>query len=134
MLPHLRILTEILRDVDSNPSKSMMFFTGGSYKQHLTNTNMQQTPTPDCRWVLIVEILQHIDSTYDPGKDASERIDYHEVLARLNENFVSTQGLCWRTHDHHFHIDFHRYVLCPVTCLYEIVEYLERLVKEKYIV
>jgi hypothetical protein len=135
MLSQLKLLVNILRDIDSNPSQSMMFYTGGSYKQHLSNPNSNPPPTPDCRWILIVEALQHIDtSNPDATRDISHKEDHHEVLRKLNTGWQETQHLCWHSHDHHFHINFHQYVLCPVTCLYEIIEYIEKVIKEKYIV
>jgi hypothetical protein len=123
MLQQIKLLCEILTNIDNDPSKCMQFYTSGGYMSHRQNPATTQTPTSDCRWLLIVEALQHIDNE-----------NYHDFLRKLNADFVETQHLCWKSHDHHFHVDFHRYVLCPVTCLYEVVEYLNKLIKEMYIV
>lgn len=51
----------------------------------------------------------------------------NKELEYMNKIYLANQHLCWKSHEHHFHIAFVEYLTCPVTCLYEIVEWLEKI-------
>lgn len=47
----------------------------------------------------------------------------------LNEAFYDK---AWACHDIHFHNNFRHYLACPMTCLSEIVETLDRIIQERF--
>lgn len=52
-----------------------------------------------------------------------------EILSFLDERFYANT---WPLHDVHFHKNFEEYVYCPYTCLNEISECLEKILKEYF--
>lgn len=108
-------LTQILSSINDDPQKSLCYFTNSN--KYRTN---ETTPPPDCKWILIHEALNHLNISNK---------DKQEFLIELNLIYTYNQHLCWKSHEHHFHANFECYVNCPMTCLGEIVEFLEKVIK-----
>jgi hypothetical protein len=131
---HLQIkfLIDILNNIDSNPQQSMQFITSGGCK-YISTSPSNLSPSKDCRWTLIGEILhksQHIQMSNDNCGEVDMYIT--DIFTKLNDVYQHSQQYCWKSHEHHFHTNFEQYVNCPVTCISEISEYLERTLKEMY--
>ena len=129
MKEYLTDLYRMLDEIDNNPNKSLLFFTTSMPTTTLTNK-----PPDTCRFDLIVDILH--SSIYNRTQLQSMD-DIHknteEILRSIDNKYQKNQHFCWRSHDYHFHKSFEEYVNCPVTCLCEISEYLNKLNKECYV-
>lgn len=124
MLQHrLQHLISVFQAVNEEPQKSLYFYTGA----FPPNTRTIQPP-PDIKWRLFVDSLYH----FEMHQHEADIKVIDEVLDVLNNHYQQRQHFCWRSHEHHFHVDLEEYVNCPVTCLYEIEEFLEKLHKELY--
>jgi hypothetical protein len=128
MKKYLTDLSIILDEIDSNPVKSLQFFTTA-----MANTNITNKPVDNCRTILITEILHNLiynkTQLQDPN-DIHKNTD--DILRNIDNKYQKNQHFCWRSHEHHFHKTFEEYVNCPITCLCEISEYLDKLNKECY--
>jgi hypothetical protein len=130
MHQHIKLLSEIIGNIDNDPMRSLAFYTGT-----LPDYCHQLHPPKDCKWVLMVDTLCHIEKHRDSAANEYEKnIEYtvRQILDKLNSKYQQHQNLCWESHKHHFHTTIEEYVNCPVTCLTEISEFLDRLVKEIY--
>jgi hypothetical protein len=128
MHQQIKYLCQILNEIDNDPTKSMQYYTGACQtKTPLTG------PLYNCRWLLIEECLHKLQHQYEHNDDCGV-VDHHvnEIFDRINDVYQRTQHNCWRSHDHHFHKTLEEYVNCPITCLAEIQEFLEKMVKELY--
>jgi|SRR5208337_3267766 len=127
MKEYLTELSVILNDIDNNPVKSLQFFTTA-----LVNTNIVNKPIDECRMKLITEILFHISLRQVFSEEYAQK-NTDKILQSISTKYTNNQNLCWLSHSHHFHSSFEEYVNCPVTCLYELVEFFEKLKKECYV-
>jgi len=127
MQEQLNLLIETLESVDNDPKKSLRFFTTA-----MPTTNITNVPPPDCRYQLIVDILYSMCFNIHQGDDGLARQNVDDIMLKLSEEYQSNQHHCWQAHSHHFHTTLSEYINCPVTCLYEIIEYLHKVRKDMY--
>lgn len=128
MRQQLSLLREFLEHIDSNPIESMKYFTSAT-----PTTTPQNAPPAKARELLIMDSLHRIQHFIMQSNDCQIVDDtIRDVREFLDSKYSNYQHLCWRSHEHHFHTDFLQYVNCPVTCLAEISEFLEKLQKELY--
>lgn len=88
---------------------------------------------PENRWDFLCTAIHSIQHAHMRNNDC-EIVDVQAqaLLQRLENIYIFSQHLCWRSHEHHFHTCLKEYVNCPITCLPEISEYLGKIVKELY--
>ena len=128
MQQQIEFLRGILESIDNDQSKSMSFYTGAYH-----STSISQRPNVDCKWRLINDILHQAEHVFRQSSDCLYVDKYvTENFKKLNDVYQHNQHLCWRLHEHHFHVTFESYINCPMTCLCEIGEYLQKLQKEIY--
>ncbi len=129
MKEYLTNLSHILNEIDNNPVKSMMFFT-----TPMLTTTINNKPQDDCRWLLINNIVHNLVHELTQLHDMQDvQKNTEQILYNINNKYQQNQNLCWISHSHHFHSTFEEYVNCPVTCLYEISEFIHKLNKECYV-
>lgn len=129
MKEYLSNLSQILNEIDNNPVRSLQFFT-----TPMTTTNITNKPKDDCRYILIVDIIRNLIHSFTQLQnedDVQKNLD--QILYNINSKFQHNQQLCWPSHIHHFHSTFEDYVNCPVTCLFELSEFISKLNKECYV-
>ncbi len=129
MHQHLKFLVSVVNSIDNDPQKSMLFYTTA-----LTTTTVENKPPKDIRWRLLVDSLYNFEAHLE-NKDIYDRSlerSVDDILDKLNTRYQNHQHLCWKSHEHHFHTTVQDYVNCPITCLCEIGEFLDKLVKEIY--
>ncbi len=136
MYQQLKHLADIIENIDSDPQRSMLFYTTS-----VTTTNVKNKPPDGVRWHLIVDTLYQIESMSKFHRDYRD-IDIHlrddisrsvdNILEQLNNKYHNHQYLCWQSHSHHFHVTVQEYINCPVTCLFEVSEFINKLIKEIY--
>lgn len=57
-------------------------------------------------------------------------IKTRQLLERINLRYsYSNHNFCWKSHETHFHMTFCDWINCPMTCIAEIREFFEKLVK-----
>src|SRR6266446_618663 len=98
---NLKHLADILENIDSDPQKSMLFYTTS-----LPSTTIKNKPPDNVRWHLLVNTLYHIESKTNSTEQQYEyNIQYNvdELLEKLNNQYQTHQHLCWQSHSHHFH-------------------------------
>jgi len=128
MKEYLIETSKILNEIDNNPLKSLQFFT-----TTLSSTTITNKPPDNCRLTLIIDILHNLICNYtqiEDSVDISKCIN--EILDNINSKYQQHQHFCWKSHESHFHKAFDEYVNCPVTCIYELSEFLDKLAKECY--
>jgi len=85
---------------------------------------------PRSRAKLIQDMLAfsvaHIDHIHEP-LDNSKRV--HEIIRWLDNNY---QGFEWPLHEVHFHPNFFTFCTCTFTCLNEISDVLEKIMRERF--
>lgn len=123
----LKMLAEIIESIDSGP-QAMQFYTDACDGMTVVNK-----PVYNIKWLLVRDTLHRIEHTIQNNNDCMQ-VDHcvERNLVLLNERYRQNQHLCWLSHQHHFHVSLEQYVNCPVTCLYEITEFLNKLIKEIY--
>jgi len=128
MKKYLTDLSMILDEIDNNPSKSLMFFTTS-----MSTTTIANKPLDNCRFSLICDILHTIiyNRTQMQNIDDIHK-NTDDILRNIDNKYQKNQHFCWSSHEHHFHKTFEEYVNCPITCLCEISEYLDKLNKKCY--
>lgn len=128
MQQQLKFLQQVLEEINNDPQKSLKYFTTDNKWR-----NNETTPPSDCKWELIGSVLHHIEHSLEQINDCSI-IDpaVSHNLDKLNILYQSHQQYCWVSHQHHFHTNFQEYINCPMTCIAEITEYLDKLTKEIY--
>lgn len=128
MKEYLTNISKILDEIDNNPLKSMQFFTTA-----VANTTIVNKPIDNCRMNLIIDILHNLVYNYSQLQNTDDiQKNTDEILYNINNKYQKNQHLCWYSHEHHFHKTFEEYVNCPITCLFEISEFLEKLRRECY--
>lgn len=128
MQQQIKLLRDILDKINNDASTSMQYYTGPC----LTKTPMTG-PVYNVKWLLIEDILHKTQHGIERSDDCSV-VDKHveDIFNNLNHIYTRTQQHCWPSHAHHFHTSFREYVNCPITCLPEISEYLDKITKELY--
>lgn len=127
MKEQLDLVRRIINEIDNDPINSMRYYTGCAI------STQGGIPPGNCREILLTEALHKAThSVYN--SDNCDFVDKHmeNVQLRLNQVYQYSQHICWPSHVHHFHPTFIAWVNCPVTCLAEISEYLEKIQKEMY--
>ena len=130
MHQQLKFLHDTLEVIDNDPQKTMQFYTGCCIAKPNINNN---PPPSNIRWLLIEDILhkvQHFGLQTNNEITVSKSVD--DIFYKLNDIYQRTQHYCWDSHVHHFHTSFRDYINCPVTCITEIVEYIDKITKEVY--
>lgn len=128
MQEHLKLLVEILDELDSNPQKTMRFVT-----QAVGTTTISNKPPDDIRYQLIRDISFKFAYHNMYAGDEQLTMQYvDDFMLKIGNKYINNQHLCWRAHDHHFHKSFEEYVNCPITCLCEIGEFLNKLGRTLY--
>lgn len=129
MKEYLTELISIIDQINNDPRKSLMFFTTST-----ANTTIQNKPIDDCKMKLITEIAWHLVQQYTQLRDENDiQKNLDELLEQIHNKYIHNQHMCWKSHEHHFHKSFEEYVNCPVTCLCEIGEFLDKVRKEYYV-
>jgi hypothetical protein len=114
MQHHIVYLRDTLHSLDQNVQATLDFFK-----------------RPEIKMQHVREILK----TSAHYKDCIE--DEQSCITKTNEilEFINSKNWhhhCWQLHDCHFHINFETFVACPFTCLSEIEEVLNKILKELY--
>jgi hypothetical protein len=126
MKEQIDMMRRIIEEIDNNPLHSMKYYTG-------CTPNTTERPPSNCRELLLVEALHRATHSVYTNDNCDDVDKYMKpVIVRLNDAYQYSQHLCWPSHTHHFHPDFMAYVNCPITCLAEICEYLQRVQKQLY--
>lgn len=127
----LKLLCEILTEIDSQPVRSMAYITNAT-----KTTAIHNKPPDDIRWLLLRDILHKSFMSFalseEDQNQAPERA--YKLLAFIDQKYQQNQQLCWQSHSHHFHESFEKYVNCPVTCLWELVEFISKIQEKIYAV
>lgn len=127
MKEQIDLLRHILNEIDSDPIQSMQYYTGCCL------TKDGKTPPGNCRELLLTEALHRATHSIYKSDDCATVDKYAtNVALRLNQVYQHNQQHCWPLHTHHFHPNFIAWVNCPVTCIAEISEYLDKIQKEMY--
>ena len=125
MQQQIKFLAEVLEEIDRNPEASVRYFN--------CRLDDSATSVKDIRYVLIKDSLHKMEHHFRQDPNCAI-VDPHvdTILKELDRHYHNHQHLCWRSHEHHFHTSFDSYVNCPITCLCEISEFLNKLIKEIY--
>lgn len=116
MQKELTKLLDVLQRMDDDPKTCMMFYT------ELQNKNakfeiIQQT---------IMQIISDMHH-YDPVECKTKS---NAIIDRMNYRYFHNQHIyCWQSHISHFHMSFQNWINCPHTCITEIKEFVEKLLK-----
>lgn len=64
------------------------------------------------------------------GYDCIESgIETKKIMEKLNYRYFHNQHrYCWHSHMSHFHMSLRDWINCPMTCLTEIQEFLEKII------
>lgn len=128
MKEYLTEMISIIDQINNDPIRSLQFFTTS-----LINTNITNKPPDNCKMILVREILAHLIRNYTQLRDNNDlQKNLDDVLVNIDNKYQHNQHICWKSHEHHFHKSFEEYVNCPVTCLCEIGEFLDKVRKEYY--
>lgn len=112
----LAVLINLLSNMDNDPEISLYFHIYEKKKSSIIDKCLHKT--------------RHIVNNNENCVIVD--INIHKIKDIINERFNQYHNLQWPSHLSHFHTNFKSYVSCPVTCLYEVIEFLEKLEKEIY--
>jgi hypothetical protein len=116
MQKQLSILHKILTKVDENVEISKSFYenTIGKSKFSLIKESLHQIEHDVCGHGDCVEINSNRD----------------KLLVSLNARYHQNQHrYCWPSHMSHFHMTLEQWINCPMTCIAEINEFIEKIIK-----
>lgn len=114
MQHHLVYLRDALHSLDLNPTMSLQFWS-----------------KPELKLLSIQDILRfsiHHQDRIMESEDCDAKA--RTILEGLDGK--NWHNCTWRLHDCHFHTNFREYVNCPQTCISEIEECLDKILKENY--
>jgi hypothetical protein len=128
MHQQLKFLCQTIRDIDNDPVQSLSYYTGAT-----VNPAICLKAYDDVRWELIKETL-HKAEHYVQRNNQCHEVDHlvDKNLESFNQHYQNHQDLCWPCHQGHFHVTIQEYVNCPTTCLCEIEEFVQKLMRRIY--
>jgi uncharacterized protein Usg len=121
MQQNIKFLKEIFTNFDDDPKISNSFWLH-----------------PEHKYLRMMDVLFHSVTKFDnldinnPFLQEEVTTITNQIYYELNDFYTNNQQYCWRLHDVHFHPDFAGYVNCPFTCLAEITEFLDKILKENF--
>ena len=90
------------------------------YGRHGTNVVIE-----DSKFEVIYKTLAEIEQSNNPNLSQEELAKNVRVIGdKLNHLYSSNQHFTWPSHSVHFHVDIVAWINCPMTCLYEIEEFV----------
>lgn len=109
MIEQIQFVVNKIKDLNDDPAISMKYYTNTCPGRNITNKSEDTIK-------------------YDLLRYLFEHCHRPDILVELEVIYQNNQQFCWQSHSHHFHPTFEQYVNCPITCLGEIEEYLEKIV------
>ena len=105
---YIAFLQDSINNCDNDTDMTMLFWRNPSQKAklvhdmlHMALMKIDKLDNEHVREDKVSEIMKWLDNKWD--------------------------AFAWPCHDTHFHTDFREYVICPFTCLNEIVTCLEKI-------
>lgn len=118
MQKQLEKLRELLQAADNNIEISKCFYESNNNKTAKKYELIES-------W--IHDIFHHTTAIQDC---IDIKIKTEAFMDRLNLNYFEKQHkYCWQSHMCHFHMALRDWINCPMTCLAEIDEFCEKLLK-----
>jgi len=131
MLQYLKPLKELMDVCSENPLIHSTYMHEPQTKWNVIKTGIAQL-------VFTLDFKQNPTTNESEIQDRQNKIldfinsHYQNLIQDQKDSDVFVKGnlIPWRLHDTHFHVDLKEYIQCPFTCMPEISEMLEKIIKK----
>jgi|SRR5215831_2829837 len=113
----LKQLSVVLTNMDNDPRTCLMFF--------------RDLPDRDAKYNIFENtVKQVLTQNYQHYDSVEINVESEKFMDRLNYRFFHSQkDYCWQSHMCHFHMNIRSWINCPQTCIAEIKDFVDKLLK-----